>query len=105
MNPQLAEKIKTIVGSYERAYPEEFSAYQAQMKIYRDTLANKHASLIGTHVQERELLRLPEKLDLVLQKILTPEEHELIWDAKDPTAKGVVWFAKTFPQYRVPEKL
>ena len=89
-------KITKFVGEYEKLFADEFAAFQAGMKEKR----KEGFAETGMDVIERALYEIPETLHAVFSTRM--EEDELQWLQ---TKEGGRWFAKTFKQYCVGEKV
>jgi len=96
----LRNKIALVVNSYEKTFPKEFRLFCNQMARNRAEQRNQVSSLKKSDVIERALLDYPETLYDLLLLNLTASEFKF-FETKECTR----WFAKTFPQYRIPKLL
>jgi len=94
------DRIRDIVKTYEIVCAGEFSEFKLAMSIKRDLQKSKFSELKGTDMVERLMYEVPEQLFLLFKGILKDEEKGFL-----QSKKGAIWFAKTFPQYRVAEKV
>lgn len=98
----IKSKIKNAVKLYIKTFPEEYVLVVDSIRQKRGTLADERFGTLtgGDHFAERALYEIPEKLDSMLNMNLTSDELE--W-YKSKKAAG--WFAKTFPQFRLPDEI
>ena len=101
LNPETVQlKINNAVLDYKRLFPVEYQDFLKAMKTKRDLHSDKFATVKGDHVLYRPLFEWPEKMQNLLTWAMEPEEWTFFDDKKN-----VKWFLKTYPEFRVPEKL
>ncbi len=96
------QKITLIVKEYNRlsAFKEERREFDEFMKLKRKNQINEFSMIKGDHTLERVLYDVPETLYNLFRIKLEDGD----WDFFD-SKEGARWFAKSFPQFRVPSKL
>lgn len=94
-------RIKNLVGGYKALFPEEYETVVNFIAQNRKLQENEFASMRKDMTMlERALFELPETLSTMLIKELKPLELEY-FKSKD----GGRWFAKTFPQFALAQKI
>ena len=102
MSEETKKKIAQTVRDYIALYPEEYKAFQAQMKTRQEDLISDYAEVEGDHVMTRALLEVPETLNWLIKHKLSDEEwDEFTKDDASKTSPGQRWFARKFPAFRV----
>lgn len=97
--------IKKIVAEYKRVFPEEYRVVCEGVTLKRSLNATQFAEVEGTQAgtEMRALYEISETLHTMLVRNLPIEQ--LTWlkvgDGRDN--KGGRWFAKTFPEFRLPK--
>lgn len=103
---QLAKKhIKQIVEKYIRLYPDEYEAFKQGMVAVRAVPKDDFATLDGSKYS-RALYEMPEVLHTMLIKDLPDEE--MLWlktGVPSNRNQGGHWFAKTFKEFCIPNKV
>lgn len=94
------QKIKEIVKNYILLYPEEMKDFRKGMSITRENLLNKHGEAKNIDIIERKIYEIPETLFVIFRKKLNEEDNKWL-----RTKQGAYWFARTFADFRVPEKI
>jgi|SRR6185369_946793 len=98
---EIQTKIVGVVNSYRQFYPDDYVAVCKIVKDKRENLKNKFGDLTKTtDLLERPLTEYPETLFFLLNQILTQDEMKYF-----SSLKGHLWFAKTFPEFRVTTKV
>lgn len=97
------EHIQKCVRSYITLHPEEYARFRAALRIKQDKTSNRLAEIRGNEFVVRPLFELPETLYTAMQLILTEDELKWLWNDKDK--KGARWFARTFKEFTVPDKV
>lgn len=96
-------KINIAFQEYKRLFPEEFEQFKKSNAVTINKQTNKMASREGAI--ERHLFDIPEKLYQAITLSLTVEELNW-WKASGEYKKdfrGVQWFLKTYPVFKVTE--
>jgi len=101
------ELIRRVVSIYKKQFADEYRMIVKAIKELRETRANKFAadteSYKGPHsVGEpmRFILRIPYRLEYMVNSFLLPGEPKFLEDEEE-----MRWFAKEFPEFKIPEKL
>lgn len=92
-------RIKSIVEAYKRNNQEEYKLFCDANKAFKRTIRDDYASSDG-QVTGRLLLETPETLYLTLLNELEPDELMYF-----KSSSGARWFAKTFKEMAVPDKI
>lgn len=92
-------KIKAIVESYIKLFPEEFDLLKKFLRERRELLENEFGQM-KTEMLKRILYEIPENLDVMFQDKLSVAELEEL-----KTLEGGRWFAKNFPDFRITKKI
>jgi hypothetical protein len=106
---QSAKKhIREIVEDYTKLFPEEFEEFKQGMPAIRASLQDEEFGqmLPGTSSGSRALYELPETLHTMF--VMKLEEDEMLWlKTGDPVNRnaGGQWFAKTFREFTIPNKI
>lgn len=94
-------KVRKITKDYKALFPEEYINVVEAIKTMRLTKFNESTGAIkGDHVIGRHLIEFPETLFNLIYNNLTEDEFKIF---DDPV--GQRWFAKTYPEFRLPTKL
>ena len=104
-------KIKTIVETYKKNFPDDYRAVVGYVKEKRnkqktefatteDTISKTHNSIVTRH-----LLEMPEALAAAIYGTLNSDEYKWFRSAQDSKNIGTLWFAREFPEFRIPENL
>lgn len=94
-------KITHIVNEYTRLMPEEYALFRKAHKLKIENLINPEAKVgKGDGALERLLWEIPESLFNMFRQAL--DVSELAWWG---TKEGSYWFGRTFPQFRVTNKI
>ena len=96
----MKDKIKNIVASYKDIFKDEYASFLTQMEQVKDTQATDFAEVGSGGILERKLLEYPESLHDMIKLGLTDEQFN-----EFKTKEGSRWFADTFKEFKVPEKL
>lgn len=88
-----------LVKEYERLFPDEYTMFAIGTRAKRRQGAQT-GSLKGMDFIERVVCEWPETLDAIFKQKLTKEDEEWLY-----TKEGTRWFARTFPEYAVIEKV
>ena len=106
---QLAKKhIKQIVENYIKVFPQEYEDFKYGMKAVRESLKDEEfgEAYPDTSSGYRALYELPETLHTMFIKGL--DDEEMLWlktGVPSNRNQGGQWFAKTFKEFRIPEKV
>lgn len=96
-------KIKLAVRDYIKLFPEEWVAFKRQMEALRRTLKDQQfGEAKGTGSEMRALFEMPETLHTILVNNLDETEMEWFKSGGSKHNEGAIWFAKTFPDFRIP---
>lgn len=99
MDDQIKNRIKQIVSAYKRAYPEEYKGVCEMVAVKRTMTWDEFASLEGLK-ETRALFEISETLQTMFIQDLNEEETKQF-----TTIQGSRWFAKTFPEFALPQKI
>lgn len=96
-------KVKTAVEEYVRLFPQEYEAFQRSHRAKEDNKKNDFATFGSTEQIVRHLFDLPEVLHHSIRKLLTDEEYDWLYsrNAYEKNRKGLTWFVRTFPQFKI----
>lgn len=103
MNPYADVKLKItmVIANWERDHAHEFLLFLSARKAKTLNLRTKFGETDQKNpLVERLLFELPESLDSTLTAKLNEEELKFFH-----SKPGALWFAKSFKQYTVPEKI
>lgn len=95
-------KIKTVAESYIRLFPGEYEAFKDGVRTKRSSQRDDYGTMrkgSGDYV-ERVSHEIPERMYAALRGVL--EQDEWDWFRSIP---GTRWFARTFRQFAVIEKV
>lgn len=99
-------RITQIVQDYIRLNPSEWKAFKKGMVAVRASIKDdEFATLEGTKYT-RALYEMPETLQMMFIKQLP--EDEMIWlkaGVDSNHNQGGQWFAKAFPDFRIPKEV
>lgn len=101
MNKETKDKIKSIVKMYIEVFSDEFELFKMSLRDKKNNLRDKQfATVKDMDSIQRALYEIPETLHNLLFNRLEEEElNEL------RTKEGGLWFAKTFKDFRISEKV
>jgi hypothetical protein len=100
-NSDIQQKIIDTVTAYKQFYLEDYLAVVKEVKNKRDDLKNKFGDMSKTtDVLERPLNELPSTLFFLLGKALSEDEMKYWY-----TTKGLYWFGRQFPEFRVTKSI
>ena len=93
-------RIQNLVKGYKELFPNEYTmvveAVEMQRRLQKDEFASvQHEGVIG-----RALIEWPEKLHSMIYDTLDSEELEYFI-----SKECIRWFAKTFPEFALAEKI
>ena len=99
--------IKTIVDKYIKDFSWEYEAFKEQMADRRASMQDeKFGTVQGKGLSiERAIFEMPETLHGMLVANLTEEQMKWLKEGGKNGHEGSSWFAKTFPTFRLPEKV
>jgi len=97
------QRIKKVVGDYITLFPEEYALSQEEIKSRRGLVEDDFAST--EMFDGRVLYEIPETLSKMLGSQLF--EQDLVWLKSGGLNKkqGARWFANTFRQFTLADKL
>lgn len=97
-NKNLKNKVEKITLGYIDAFRDEYNLVVSYLDGEREKNRNKFGSISGEKVLQRKIYEIPETLNKILVKELTPEELVTIKDGAG--GKDFAhWFAKRFPEF------
>lgn len=101
MRKETKLKISSIVKMYTDVFVAEFNDFKFGMRKKRESLQDsKFAQIKNSDFIERALYEMPETLfELLTNRLDLEEINEL------KTKDGGRWFAKTFKDFRISEKI
>lgn len=100
------EHITQIVRNYIRLYPEDYQTVKKGVAMQRNLLLDSEfGTAKGTGSEMRALFEIPADLSEMLIMGLEPEEMEWFKAGGKDRKEGARWFAKTFPDFTLPEKI
>lgn len=91
------KKIKLCVVAYKRRYPDAYKIVTDAIQMKRGLNRDQYASIESSEM--RGLYEIPE--DLHQAFVMALDAEEITWFK---TKDGGRWFARTFPQFALPEK-
>lgn len=97
-------KITKCVEDYIALQPDEYERFKLQIASARGGLADE---TFGTaaHSSLRALFEMPEVLHEMIVNQLTVEELTWFKEGGSNRKEGADWFARTFPVFRIPDKV
>ena len=108
---ELEHKVTKIVAQYKAVFPQEYIAVMQIAKQERlmqrtkfDEMPKK--SLVkggGAPFVERALVKWPETLYNLIHMKLTQKEKDYFFQDKDK--RGLRWFARTYPEFKVADHI
>jgi hypothetical protein len=94
-------KIKNVVKLYKETFPEEYKTVCEGIEMSRRLQKDEFGSTQdGSNFVGRILYETPEKLQSLIIKNLDVEELEYF-----KSKEGARWFANTFREFRVADKI
>jgi len=99
-HPVLTQKVRDLTKMYHDLFPEEYEAVKEIAKQKREELRSATGGGQDTHALERPLIEFPENLWTAIYNRLSDEEM-----VEFNTKEGMRWFARTYPGFRIPEKI
>jgi hypothetical protein len=96
----IRDKIKFYVEEYKRLFPYEYLDFKSMMRQKQLAQADKFSEVKQTDLLERALIEYPATLFAIFQMKLTEDEME-----KMGSKKMARWMHRTYPEFRVAEKL
>lgn len=103
MNNEIKDKVRAQVQSYIEEFRDEYEAVKQFVKDEREMLKNDFASSDDLSLGRR-LVEFPETLHNMIMSALTEEERVII-KSGESSIEYIRWFAKNFPEFRIPERL
>lgn len=95
-------RIKNLVEAYKIAFPEEYEnalvGIETNRRLQEDEFASAQKS--GSVQVGRALYEIPQTLSAMILRELEVDELEFL-----RSINGARWFAKTFPQFAIAEKI
>lgn len=101
-NYKRKELIEQLVKLYKKQFPDEYHLVCKTIKELRRTRSNVYAADNPKDPSAmRWCLRVPRKLDNLVNGFLKLDcEPKFLVEEKE-----MIWFAKTFPEFRIADKL
>lgn len=109
MNNATKDKIKFLVNTYRKEFPREYKLFKKGVRIKQEMQATKYAEPVKKNAKKadsvimRALFEMPETLVSLLK--LKLHEEEANWLFSSTNSEGARWFAKTFKDFRIAEKV
>lgn len=100
LNQGTKGNISALVEEYKKIFPQEFYAFEQQMKRNFYEQSNDYGEIKGSDMVERKLVEYPETLYAILMQKLSQEDF--VWFS---SKKGVRWLAKKHPEFKVVNKI
>lgn len=98
------KRISNLVMGYKTLFPEEYAFVVNQIEAKRRTQGDEFAQMkLENPMLERALYEVPEKLFIAFMNELETEEHNYIKGQK--SKEGARWFARTFKEFALAEKI
>lgn len=94
--------VTKVVADYRKLYPDEYAAVIEQIRIERNKSSNDFASTGHEGAIHQKMYEVPETLYKMLQNRL--KTHEL-QEFQDQQAGGPRWFAQTFKEFAIAQKV
>lgn len=85
-------------------YPDEFQQFKKGVRIKREQQRTKFGET-NLDYAERIIHEVPATLFAMLKVRLSEEDMAWLWSEDDKSKEGVRWFAKTFKDFQVTEKV
>jgi hypothetical protein len=95
-------RIKKIVEDYKRLFPEEYAIVVRGIQMKKELTRDKYASIEGMF-DGRALYEIPETLHNMLAHSLIQEDIVWLKSGGHDRKEGGRWFAKTFPEFALPD--
>ncbi len=103
---QAKDHIKQIVENYIRLYPEDYVTVKKGIEMQRQTLIDDEFGVAeGTGSDMRALFEIPVDLSEMFIMGLTEEEMEWFKAGGAERKDGARWFARTFKEFALPQKI
>ena len=94
------QNIKLLVDEYKRVFADEFASFLVAMRPKRNAQTNKFSEIKGNDFIVRALYEIPETLSTILLLKLSDDDYKWL-----RTKEGGRWFAKSFKEFRLSEKV
>lgn len=98
--------IRQIVQGYKLLYPDEYEAVVKMVREKRGLLADEKFGTDKSGGSQRGLFEIPELIHQSIVDLLS--DDQLLWfktgTKLEPNAGGR-WFAKTFPEFALPNQI
>ena len=107
MSNKTKTKIKGLVAEYVKMFPAEYDAVCDYVRERRKEMQDERLGVTdGDHTIERLLFEIPETLDGMFNLYLSSDEYKEFRGLNGEEAKkSARWFAKTFPEFRIPTQI
>lgn len=99
-NYKRKELIEILVRIYKKQHRDEYLAVVNAVREIKATRKNKYAGDTTEADAMRWALRVPKKLDNIINSFLQEGEPRFLAEQKE-----LLWFAKEYPEFKVAEKL
>lgn len=96
MDANTKKKITNIVLAYKELFAWEYKQAVKQNKMRADMQLTPWGEVPDNSAIGREVLRIPENLEIALNTKLEPEQYN--WLFKDMPG-GTTWFGRRFPEF------
>ena len=98
--------ITDIVKLYVKLNPQEFEDFKKGVEMMRQMKYDDYASAANMGSKDtRALFEMPVTLSEMLINNLTEDEIEWFKAGGFDRKQGALWFARTFPAFRIPDKV
>lgn len=96
-------KVKAVVQQYIKLFPTEYESFLISTRKKTDNLVNEFAELKQSDQMVRHLFDLPLTLHNLIQIKLTDEEYDWLYarNSYEKTQGGLLWFVRSFPQFKI----
>ncbi|MHB1086423.1 MAG: hypothetical protein ACYCZ0_01595 [Minisyncoccota bacterium] len=98
------QRIKKVVSDYIKLFPAEYSIVCKGVEMKKKMTRDQFASIEGMF-EGRGLYEISETLDAMLTKYLPEEDMVWLKSGGINHKEGGRWFAKTFPEFSLPDKI
>lgn len=98
------QNIKKVVEDYIRIFPDEYATAIKGTEMLRSMTQDEFASIDGWYYG-RALYEVPETLHNMLVKMLPEEDLKWLKEGGVDRKQGGRWFARTFPEFAIAQKI
>lgn len=94
-------KVETAIREYARLFPDELKAFTTSVAEKVDKKDTKFAEVHGSDMLERHLFDMPETLYYAINRMLTKEEFDWLFNRTGDDPSGLKWFLSTYPSFSI----